>query len=214
MKIYRIDEDYTESLRTMVDGRVSYNRGEKNRPYVGIVVNAYGHSFFAPMTHITHSNAKERDLVFTLNGKGTILLNNMIPVIPEAVKEFDIKQLPETTESEKKYKNLLLCQAQKIRKYASYIEKKAENLLKKQEENRLKTHFKITRTCDFKKMVNFIDSDGFKTSKLYKKLKNQAQISQLKQKETTMNAYLKSVKNGVIKPKKQNVLKKVYQKKI
>lgn len=223
LAIYNIDDEFTELLRNNIDRRVSKNNNVNyKRAYCGIIVSQNNNRFFIPMTHKIDNKPSLKNTVFVLqklkNGQrvrdiGMLLFNNAIPVkegtytmVETAIKSTD-------SDKEKKYKYLLQTQLAVMKKYEATINFRFNKLLERKEKGLL-SKIEESRTCDFKKMVNFIDSDGFKASKLYKKLKNQAQISQLKQKETTMNAYLKSVKNGVMKPKKQNVFKKVYQKKI
>lgn len=126
LKFYNIDDEYISYLYQF-DIRVPYNKNSK-RPYIGIIFNINGITYFAPMfspkqQHSTYkSNATHINITDNL---GMIKLNNMIPVNKEDLRYIDFNKI-----KDKKYKNLLIQQNNFIQLNADRIRNTAIKLYK------------------------------------------------------------------------------------
>lgn len=125
MRIYRIKEDYINSLRKS-DDKVLKNKSEK-RPYLGVVFSVNGYDYFVPLSspkkkHLTMKNTKD---FHKINGGiyGVINFNDMIPVKSTELIYYDIAKEPEL-----EYKKLLEKQQEELSKIEKTIRKKAEKL--------------------------------------------------------------------------------------
>lgn len=129
LKIYKIRDSYIDFLRKFDSENVKYNKKEK-RPYIGILLQIEKLKYFAPLASPKpkHKRMKNNiDFVKIDNGdKGVINLNNMIPVVDEAIILYDI-----LNEEDEKYKNLLLDQLKFINQNADKIVVKAKKLYHK-----------------------------------------------------------------------------------
>ena len=106
LKFYNVEDEYIEYLYQF-DKKVPYNKNAK-RPYIGIVLNINGNTYFAPMFSPKQQHDKYRASVTHIKiGKdlGIIKLNNMIPVNNENLKYIDFSDV-----QDKKYRNLLIQQ--------------------------------------------------------------------------------------------------------
>ncbi|NLZ82904.1 MAG: type III toxin-antitoxin system ToxN/AbiQ family toxin [Clostridiales bacterium] len=104
MKFYHIKDEYIAYLHD-ADSKVPDNKHEK-RPFIGIVFNVNEMDYYVPLSspkpkHKTMKNNKD---FRKINGGeyGAINFNNMLPVIEEALIEFNIQDEPDY-----KYRNLL-----------------------------------------------------------------------------------------------------------
>ncbi|MBQ8518616.1 MAG: type III toxin-antitoxin system ToxN/AbiQ family toxin [Agathobacter sp.] len=125
MRFYNIKEGYVQYLREF-DNKIAMNKNG-TRPYVGIVLEVNGVKYYAPFSspkpkHLKMKNSK--DFRKINQGKyGAINFNNMIPVIDDALIEFDIEKI-----KDEKYKRLLQNQYKYIRADEKQIMKVAEKL--------------------------------------------------------------------------------------
>ena len=167
LRIYEIQEDYIDFLRTK-EPRVYENKNSKSRKYVGPLFEEKGVKFFAPL-----SSPKESD--FGSNGKrantlsiirmtygediiGSIRLSHMIPVLDEAIIEYDALD-----ESDVSYQALIFKQIKFINEKNDRIIKNAL-VLKKQKDNQKKyfpdgTPGYLKNSFDFKSLLG--DSGRF-----------------------------------------------------
>lgn len=94
-RFYHINEHYISYLHN-ADSRVQFNKGQ-HRPYVGIVLSINSLDYYVPLESPkpNHTNIKSGGPVLKLdNGRlGIMGFNNMIPVVPSALIEFDISSI-------------------------------------------------------------------------------------------------------------------------
>lgn len=147
LKFYHVSEKYIRYLNSF-DLKVQYNKGQR-RPYVGIVLSVNDIDYFVPLESPkpNHKNIKSGGPVMKLDdGKlGIMGFNNMIPVAPSSLIEFDILAV-----EDEKYKALLLNQLQFCRKNRKLICDRADKVYKKRTQD--KNTFYISCCCDFKKL--------------------------------------------------------------
>lgn len=143
LKLYKLNEEYIEFLR-QYDNKVLFNKNQK-RIYVGIISIINNMKYFIPLSSPKekHKNMKDTIDFHKINdGKdGAINFNNMIPIINEAIIDFNI-----TNENKIGYRNVLFNQIKFIKKNSDLIIEKAENLYDKV----TKYHSYISNRC-----VNF-----------------------------------------------------------
>lgn len=160
-----IDSKYCEYLQKF-DSRVPYASGEKaNRPFVGVVLKVGDIYYFAPLSspkpkHKQMSN--QIDVIKIDNGNyGVINLNNMLPVSEKLIYKIDVSILAEDSESEQKYKKLLIHQIQWCQQHASLIKKKANTLYNLITRKNAWPAL-VARCCDFandeKRLIQYIHS--------------------------------------------------------
>lgn len=129
LRIYRVRDDYVEFLRRFDSKNVKYNKDGK-RPYVGVVLQIETFRYFAPLASpkLKHLNMKESiDFIKINNGKnGAVNLNNMIPIVEQAIIIVDIPSEPDLA-----YRNLLFDQAVFLSKNSEMISTKAAELYSK-----------------------------------------------------------------------------------
>ncbi len=132
MKLYTVDKNYMEYLKT-IDNRVSDCSGMKEkRPFIGIVLNINNINYFAPLSSpkdkfLTMKNME--DFIRINNGQyGAINLNNMIPVDTKLLTKINLKIEQDDDLELKKYKSLLIKQINWINKNQSIIKNKALKL--------------------------------------------------------------------------------------
>lgn len=147
MKFYYIKEDYINFLRNY-DKNVSINKNE-SRPYVGVLLTIDSKKYYAPFTSPKPKHLKMKnsiDFRKINNGiLGAINLNNMIPVVDEAIIQFDINLITDA-----KYKTLLQNQLYYIKKDWNNIMKASQelyNLLMKPIDKRTKHENLICNRC-------------------------------------------------------------------
>ena len=104
MKFYNISDDYIQYLRDH-DSTVAINKNE-SRPYVGALFEIGDIKYFAPLSSPKEKHKKmknSKDFRKIDNGKlGAINLNNMIPVIEEALIPLNFDEIDDV-----KYRELL-----------------------------------------------------------------------------------------------------------
>lgn len=139
MKLYEIDEDYTNYL-SQFDSTVMYKKS--TRKYVGVVLKIGDYKYFAPLTspkpkHKNYVNSLNMVLIYSgVQHIGSISLNNMIPVYDIRVtKVVNIGTLINSTDKDmSKYGMLLKRQIQEINKlnFKNELLRKAKVLYEKQ----------------------------------------------------------------------------------
>lgn len=125
MGLYYISDAFIEYIRQF-ESRVAINKSQ-TRPYIGTIVIAGNHVYYAPLTSPKPKHLKMRndiDFLKIAGGKyGAIGLNNMIPVHPNALLEVNINAIPDA-----KYKRLLQEQARWISENTANIQSRASRL--------------------------------------------------------------------------------------
>nr|DAF49597.1 MAG TPA: Toxin ToxN, type III toxin-antitoxin system [Myoviridae sp. ctuev19]DAQ81012.1 MAG TPA: Toxin ToxN, type III toxin-antitoxin system [Caudoviricetes sp.] len=146
-RLYHINEHYVSYLHS-IDSKVQFNKGQR-RPYVGIVLSINGVDYYVPLESPkpNHENIKSGGPVLKLDGGtlGIMGFNNMIPVIPSCLIDFDIQTI-----SDQKYKMLLINQLNFCEKNKDVILRRAETTYQKATEKKIPLYKKIC--CDFQKL--------------------------------------------------------------
>ena len=123
MKFYNIVDTYISFLHQF-DAKVCFNKHE-SRPYIGIILQVNDIKYYAPFTSPKAKHLKMKNTIDfrkIANGKyGALLLNNMIPVVDQALIEIDINDI-----SDHKYRRLLQNQYLELNKDSSIIQKNAK----------------------------------------------------------------------------------------
>lgn len=125
MELYNVKDEYIKYLQKF-DKKVESNKSE-TRPYIGVVFEIHEQKYYAPFSspkpkHIKMKNSV--DFRKINNGKlGAINLNNMIPVVEEALVKIDIDNI-----EDKSYQSLLREQYYYIRKDEANIINRAKKL--------------------------------------------------------------------------------------
>lgn len=108
LRIYHVTDHYISFLQSR-DSKVQHNKNA-SRPYVGLVFTFGRYRYFVPMESPkpNHAAIKPGKHIIKLDGGkyGILGFNNMIPVHPDALVEFDINKEPDL-----KYRELLKRQA-------------------------------------------------------------------------------------------------------
>lgn len=144
LKFYNIDDEYIKYLYKF-DNKVPYNKNSK-RPYIGIILEIHGITYFAPMFSPKKQHTKYKaNATYIRIGEnlGIIKLNNMIPVNPDNLKYINFNDI-----EDKKYKNLLIQQNNFIQLNTEKIRDMAEKLYKFVTVD--KKEFFIQLSCNFK----------------------------------------------------------------
>lgn len=122
-RFYHIDEHYIRFLHSL-DNRVQHNKGQR-RPYIGIVLSIDGINYYVPLESPkpNHANIKGGGPVMKLDdGRlGVMGFNNMIPVLPSCLLEFNIQEV-----TDQQYKMLLLNQLEYCNKNEEVIIHRAQ----------------------------------------------------------------------------------------
>lgn len=152
MKLYEIDEVYTDYLRKF-DSTVMFKKG--SRKYVGVILKIGDYIYLAPLTSPKQKHkcyTKSLNMVLIFSGKqhiGSISLINMIPVYDIRVtKVVNIGRLINSTDKDtSKYGMLLKRQIKEINKVnvKNELMRKAKVLYEKQVNcsNEHTTNFKL-----------------------------------------------------------------------
>ena len=151
MRIYNITDDYINYLHQF-DEKVCFNKHEK-RPYIGIVLQIGDLKYYAPFTSPKQKHANMKNTIdFRKIGNGNygaILLNNMIPVIDEALIEVDINSIQDY-----KYRRLLQNQYIELNNDFEIIQKNASKIrtIAFLDESELSSHQRLikSRICNLK----------------------------------------------------------------
>jgi protein AbiQ len=159
MKFYHIKDDFVMYLHD-ADPKVPDNKHEK-RPFIGIVFSVNEMDYYVPLSspkpkHKTMKNSKD---FRKINGGeyGAINFNNMLPVVKEALIEFNIQN-----EQDYKYRNLLQNQYNAVDADFDNIQRVAYDLYNMCQlaDNQLKP-FEIaikSRCCNFKLLESCINT--------------------------------------------------------
>lgn len=155
MNLYSVSERYIRHLQK-TDSRVLSNHAIKHsRKYLGLKLKINGFNYFLPlsspdkMDYDRYGNPRRTILpiyrMFDNTGKllGKILINNMIPVPDSELKYYDIN-----TETDGRYKNLVLKELRIINANEGNIINNAEKLYEQKDRNICKGYLKAT--IDFK----------------------------------------------------------------
>lgn len=115
-KIFMVQDDYINFCR-VYDSKVQKNKEENRKfakKYLGIIFKFNNTKFYVPFSSYKcekHDNMNDSiDFIKIVDNQGkyaVLNINNMIPVPDEAIIEFDINVLPNSTEEERKYRDLL-----------------------------------------------------------------------------------------------------------
>ena len=147
MRFYNIKDNYVEFLQSY-DSKVIDNKHEK-RPYIGIVLTIGDIKYYAPLTspkpkHFSMKNSV--DFRKIEGGKlGAINLNNMIPVVDEALIPIDIQKVKDVA-----YRRLLQNQYNAIKQDCEKITNSASKLhqIVFEDDSKLTNHQKtIKKRC-------------------------------------------------------------------
>ena len=147
LKLYIVDDDYINDLKTNVNTHVfanddpSYNHSRK---YLGVLLNINGFAYYAPLSSPKNSDYMlmrghkvirnsilpiirmvETDKFGKRHLLGTIKLGNMIPVPPDKLLCYDLDN-----ETDSDYKNLILKETRFINRNEETIISYAETLYK------------------------------------------------------------------------------------
>lgn len=129
LRIYEVEREYIDYLRAF-DNVVREEKDypdAKSRKYIGVLTEINSCKYFAPLASPKkkfEGMKNGKDFIKIEGGKyGAINLNNMIPVHPDALVDYDIY-----TEPDKKYQSILKNQVRFIRKNAEEITKTANVL--------------------------------------------------------------------------------------
>lgn len=152
LSFYMITPLYCDFLRQF-DDRVRHNMDAKSsRPFVGIVLEVNGCSYYAPLSSPKpkHQSMPRRVDFLKINGGvwGAINFNNMIPVREDCLAATEMNILPGDTAEEKAYKNLMKNQLSWCNAHRNQILKQAQRLyhiITKQ----IAPPQLIARCCDF-----------------------------------------------------------------
>ena len=158
LSFYIADERYCSFLR-QEDPRVTYTMDDKaNRPFVGVVFEIKNMKYYAPLTSPKpkHKKMKNQMDFQKINGGewGAINFNNMIPIHIDSLKDVEVQKLPDVTEEDKRYKNLLENQLSWCNANKNAITSKADKLYRiitdDNEAKDPKFANLIKRCCNFK----------------------------------------------------------------
>jgi protein AbiQ len=148
-----VDDNYIEYLREF-DNRVMFNKNSE-RKYLGIVFKFNNYNYFGPLSspkfHDYNKNGTiKKDTISIIRMiyedgklKGSIKLNNMIPVPKQCLIYYDINK-----DYRKNYKILIIKELYFIKKYQDQILKNAKILYTQKIKNYKFNHLKYT--VDFK----------------------------------------------------------------
>lgn len=146
-RFYHIEERYIRYLHS-IDARVLFNKGER-RPYVGVVLVVNNINYYVPLESPkpNHKNIKSGGPVMKLDdGKlGIMGFNNMIPVHPDCLIEFDFLK-----ETDEKYRMLLFNQLRYCEKNRDLIQRRAQKVYNSVITGRIPFYRKAC--CDFAKL--------------------------------------------------------------
>lgn len=132
-RFYHVKEKYIRYLHS-IDQRVLFNKGQ-HRPYVGIVLSINSFNYYVPLESpkANHANIKSGGPIMKLDGGklGIMGFNNMIPVPPSSLIDFNILEV-----KDEKYKMLLLNQLRFCEKNRDLIINRAKKVYRKRIEGK------------------------------------------------------------------------------
>lgn len=152
LKLYNIDSKYYEHI-SKFDSRITHSNQHKcTRPYVGILFEIDGITFFAPLTspkpkHLTMKNSIDFHRIDSGN-LGAINFNNMVPIPLVCAKEIDLNIYKSDSTMDKKYKILLQNQIDWCNRNKGSLQHKGETLYMYYVAEKLSNSTR-KRCCDF-----------------------------------------------------------------
>jgi hypothetical protein F3_08606 len=171
IKIYSISQQYYRYLKRFDNKIPRLTNGKEKRPFVGIVLDVNGCSYFAPLTSPkpkhTHMGNKEDFIKIADGSLGAINLNNMIPVPASEVSMIELVIKNSDSTELRQYKTLLEKQREWCNQHKSEICNKAKTLrrvVSNPEREGLRQ-----RCCNFEELESRCKSYGMNRSILYKK---------------------------------------------
>ena len=171
IKIYRISQQYYRYLKRFDSKIPSLTNGKEKRPFVGIVLDVNGCSYFAPLTSpkLKHRRMRNTEDFIKIDGGtlGAINLNNMIPVPTSEVSMIELVIKNSDSAELRQYKTLLEKQREWCNQHKSEICNKAKTLrrvVSNPEREGLRE-----RCCNFEELESRCTSYGMNRSIPYKK---------------------------------------------
>ena len=121
IRIYEIQDAYINYLGNYQKHLYNHSK-ERNRKYIGIVLDINGIKYFAPLSSFKEKHKKMRESVdfIKLKNYAVINLNNMIPVPDDQIIYIDINK-----EKDPSYKFLLQSESREINRQKNRIRKNA-----------------------------------------------------------------------------------------
>lgn len=153
LKLWNIETNYIEYLRT-IDDKVLKNKPQHHiRPYLGIILKIDDHNYFVPLSSAKETKSVNNTVSIKIKNKkdevkAYLMFNNMIPVLDSVISEIDIEGFKET---DKTYYDLLQVERIFIKQIESKILKKAGNVYKLRIQKNPKPFF-VEICNDFKKI--------------------------------------------------------------
>lgn len=162
MRLYEVEDAYVEYLSSFDDKVLSHKKGNRKfgRKYLGVVLTVNDSNYFVPLSSYKPKFDKMKDgldfikITDAKNNYAVININNMIPIVSEALIYFDIADV-----EDEKYRMLLFKEYEAIRKKEEKIIKnvnKVYNIVVGKRNERL-----CQRSCDFllleKKAKEYLD---------------------------------------------------------
>ena len=156
LHLYYIDINYANEL-SKIENKIPFfdKKDSKNeRPLVGIVLTINEINYYSPLSSPKPKHKKMKNQIdFRLisNGEyGVINFNNMVPVPNKFVKKINLDKLPNQTNADKQYIQLLINQLSWLNKenYKKRILKQAKRLYDVIQ-NKHATKSLLERCCDY-----------------------------------------------------------------
>jgi protein AbiQ len=129
LQFYTVTDDYIEFLQKIEPKIQNNRRGNRQRPYVGVILTMGIHNYFAPLSSYKPQHDKiNNNTIFKIYGKdkteklAVLKLNNMFPVLPTVIARMDFNK------EEYHYKRLLLKEYSYIIKHQKAIQDRARKL--------------------------------------------------------------------------------------
>lgn len=134
LRIYEINPDYIDYLASFIPHLFRNKKPDQQneRKYIGIVLEVHNQKYFAPLSSFKtkHNFMSEGLDLIKIKHLAVINLNNMFPVPPSQIVNFDIK-----TVQDQKYKALLQREHRVITSLEQKICENAETLYRYKIEN-------------------------------------------------------------------------------
>lgn len=138
LKIVQIKDEYINYMRNFFPNTIMDNKQNKRkhtRKYIGIILKIDDFEYYVPLSSPKKSDyekdgisiRKSNNIILRIINKkklvGTIKLNNMLPVLNSEVELYDIN-----SESDEKYKQIILDEIRWIKRNYNIIVKNAKKL--------------------------------------------------------------------------------------
>ncbi len=153
LSFYTVDVNYCDYMRSG-EPRIIYNNGAKlGRPFVGLVFDLNGISYYAPLTSPKPKHEKMKnnlDFLKIAGGQyGAINFNNMMPIHPNCLTKVEITIKSTDSLKTKKYKNLLMNELSWCNSNQEIIINKAKKLYDAVNAHKCPTYI-FNRCCNFR----------------------------------------------------------------